>query len=127
MAALPLELRQNMTWVYKYTDNKGGGNDTASQVTKTKEFFCLLAEFEVQGKRTYANSAEQNYQKQYDYYKAGNSKIAYNHASPSSAVVRSLRSPYSSGNGNFCDASTDGTPSYYTACYAWALLPGFFT
>ena len=127
MAALPLELRQNMTWVYKYTDNKGGGSDTASQVTKTKEFFCLLAEFEVQGKRTYANSAEQNYQKQYDYYKAGNSKIAYNHASPSSAVVQSLRSPYSTHSGTFCGADTDGTPAHTDARYAWALLPGFFT
>ena len=127
MAALPLELRQNMTWVYKYTDNKGGGSDTASQVTKTKEFFCLLAEFEVQGKRTYANSAEQNYQKQYDYYKAGNSKIANNHASTSSAVLWSLRSPYYANDYTFCATYTDGSPIINHACYAWALLPGFFT
>ncbi len=127
MAALPLELRQNMTWVYKYTDNKGGGSDTASQVTKTKEFFCLLAEFEVQGKRTYANSAEQNYQKQYNYYKAGNSKIAYNHASPSSAVWQSSRSPYYTNTSYFCYTDTGGSPGNNNANYAGALLPGFFT
>lgn len=127
MAALPLELRQNMTWVYKYTDNKGGGNDTASQVTKTKEFFCLWAEFEIQGKRTYANSAEQNYQKQYDYYKAGNSKIAYNHGSTSSAVWQSSRSPYYTYINGFCITYTDGSPSYNGAFYVGALLPGFFT
>lgn len=39
-----------------------------------------MAEFEVFGKRTFANSAEQNYQQQYAYFKAGNSKIAYNSA-----------------------------------------------
>ena len=127
MAALPLDLRQNMAWVYKYTDNKGGGSDTASQVTKTKEFFCLLAEFEIQGTRTCANSAERNYQKQYEYYRAGNSKIAYNHASPSSAVWQSSRSPCYYYYATFCVPTADGSPNHAAANYAGALLPGFFT
>ena len=34
---------------------------------------------------SYANSAERNYQKQYDYYKNGNSKVKYQHSSTGSA------------------------------------------
>lgn len=51
----------------KYSDNSGGGSDNASYVTATTQKIFLLAEFEVHGTRYYANSAERNYQKQYDY------------------------------------------------------------
>ena len=45
----------------------------------TTDYLFLLAEFEVFGARYYANDYERNSQLQYDYYKAGNSKIAYKH------------------------------------------------
>jgi len=125
LAALPADLRAVMKSVYKYTDNTGGGSDTASYVTATTDYLFLLAEFEYHGKRTYANSAEQNYQKQYDYYKAGNSKVHYRHDNTGSAVIAWTRSAYYSNSGSFCLVNTDGTPGNGNADRSWALAPGF--
>ena len=125
LAALPADLRAVMKSVYKYTDNTGGGSDTASYVTATTDYLFLLAEFEYHGKRTYANSAEQNYQKQYDYYKAGNSKVHYRHDNTGSAVNAWTRSAASSNSSRFCLVNTDGTPGNANADSSWALAPGF--
>lgn len=126
LAALPADLRAVMKSVYKYTDNTGGGSDTASYVTATTDYLFLLAEFEYHGKRTYANSAEQNYQKQYDYYKAGNSKVHYRHDNTGSAVYAWARSAASGGSGFFCLVDADGAPTATGgAGYSWALAPGF--
>ena len=125
LAALPADLRAVMKSVYKYTDNTGGGSDTASYVTATTDYLFLLAEFEYHGKRTYANSAEQNYQKQYDYYKAGNSKVHYRHDNTGSAVFAWTRSALSSTSSSFCLVDTDGTPYNRNADISWALAPGF--
>ena len=95
MAALPADLRAVMQPVTKYTDNTAnGGGNVQTYVTATTDYLFLLAEFEVFGTRSYANSYEQNYQAQYDYYKAGNSRVAYNHSAVSTAVWWWLRSPY---------------------------------
>lgn len=125
LAALPADLRVVMKSVSKYSDNTGGGSDTASYVTATTDWLFLLAEFEYHGKRTYANSAEQNYQKQYDYYKAGNSKVHYRHDNTGSAVLTWTRSANSGDSNNFCRVSTDGTPRDDYADISWALAPGF--
>lgn len=125
LAALPADLRAVMKSVYKYTDNTGGGSDTASYVTATTDYLFLLAEFEYHGKRTYANSAEQNYQKQYDYYKAGNSKVHYRHDNTGSAVDAWTRSAFSSYSSSFCLVYTDGTPYGNNADISRALAPGF--
>ena len=125
LAALPADLRAVMKSVYKYTDNTGGGSDTASYVTATTDYLFLLAEFEYHGKRTYANSAEQNYQKQYDYYKAGNSKVHYRHDNTGSAVLAWTRSATSSNSSTFCLVDMDGTPYGSNADDSWALAPGF--
>ena len=125
LAALPADLRAVMKSVSKYSDNNGGGYDTASYVTATTDWLFLLAEFEYHGKRSYANSAEQNYQKQYDYYKAGNSKVHYRHDSTGSAVYAWARSAYSGSGSGFCLVYTDGTPSSGNADRSRALAPGF--
>ena len=125
LAALPADLRAVMKSVSKYSDNTGGGSNTASYVTATTDWLFLLAEFEYHGSRSYANSAEQNYQKQYDYYKAGNSKVHYRHDNTGSAVSAWTRSAYSSGSYLFCRVYTDGTPSDGDADRSWALAPGF--
>lgn len=124
LAALPADLRAVMKSVSKYSDNNGGGYDTASYVTATTDWLFLLAEFEYHGKQSYANSAEQNYQKQYDYYKAGNSKVHYRHDSTGSAVYAWTRSACSGNGSIFCRVATDGTP-HYNADTSWALAPGF--
>ena len=109
----------------KYTDNTGGGSDNASYVTATTDYLFLLAEFEVFGARSGANSAEQNYQKQYDYYKAGNSRVAYNHTAVSTAVWWWLRSSHYGHGTNFRYVVTDGGLSSGNASYSAGVRPGF--
>lgn len=95
-------------------------------MTEITDYLFLLSEYEVQGKRTYANSAEQTSQKQYDYYKAGNNKIAYKHSSTGAAVWWWLRSPCYTNGSLFCFVYTDGTAGGNTANYSAGVLPGFF-
>ena len=126
LAALPADLRAAMKSVSKYSNNTGGGYDTASYVTATTDWLFLLAEFEYHGsRRRYANSAEQNYQKQYDYYKAGNSKAHYRHDSTGTAVAAWTRSANVGNGGSFCLVNEDGTTAGINADYSWALAPGF--
>lgn len=125
MAALPADLRAVMKPVTKYTDNKGGNSNVASNVTATTDYLWLLAEYEVQGTRTYANSYEQNYQEQYDYYANGNSKVKYKHTASSEAVSWRLRSPYYSGSNIFCTVGTDGSAYIGSANGSRALAPAF--
>ena len=127
LAALPSDLRAVMKGTTKYTDNTGGGSDTASYVTSTTDYLFLLAEFEVWGTRYGANSAEQNYQKQYDYFKAGNSRVAYDHRNTGSAVWWWLRSPSCNLSGRFRDVITDGSYSNATAYYSAGVRAGFST
>ena len=94
-------------------------------MTGTTDYLFLLAEFEYHGSRTYANSAEKNYQKQYDYYKAGNSKVHNRFENPESAVCAWTRSAYAGNSDTFCRVGTDGTPGTNYADTSWALAPGF--
>ena len=125
LAALPADLRAVMKAVTKYSDNTGGGSDTASYVTSTTDYLFLLSEYEYHGTRTYANSAEKNYQAQYDYYKAGNSKIHYKHNATGTAARSWCRSVYSSYSNGFCRVRTNGSADYGNANYSWAVDPGF--
>ena len=127
LAALPSDLRAVMKGTTKYTDNTGGGSDTASYVTSTTDYLFLLAEFEVWGTRYGANSAEQNYQKQYDYFKAGNSRVAYDHRNTGSAVWWWLRSPSYNHSNYFRDVYTDGSGSGTNAYYSAGVRAGFST
>ena len=110
----------------KYSDNTGGGSDTASYVTSTTDLLPLLSEFEYHGARSYANSAEKNYQAQYDYYRAGNSKVHYRHNATGTAARAWCRSVYSGGNDRFCRVYSDGSAHGYGATCSWALAPCFF-
>ena len=124
MAALPADLRAVMKSVTKYTDNEGGGGDNYT-VTATTDYLFLLSEFEVQGARYWANDKEKNYQAQYDYYKAGNSKIKYRHDATGTAVHNWYRSAYN-GNGHyFCLLRSDGNSGYDGAHASYGLAPGF--
>ena len=112
--------------VTKYTDNTAnGGGNVQTYVTATTDYLFLLAEFEVFGTRSYANSYEQNYQAQYDYYKAGNSRVAYNHSAVSTAVWWWLRSPLYNYDAHFQYVDTDGTNNFYAANYCAGVRPGF--
>lgn len=126
IAAFPADLRAVMRPATKYTDNTGGGSDTASYVTATQDYMPLLAEFEVQGERTYANSAEQNYQTQYAYYANGNSKVKYRQTSTGTSANWLCRSPRASSSSAFCSVDTDGSAAGYGARYSLGVSPAFF-
>ena len=125
MAALPSALRAVMKPMNIYTDNTGGGSDTASYVTKSVDYLPLLAEYEIFGTWSYANSAEQNYQQQYQYYKNGNSRVKYRHTATSSTAAWWERSPACAGSHGFCGVNTNGDASYHGARYSFGLAPAF--
>ena len=125
MACISAELRSVLKATTKYSDNTGGGSNTASYVTATTDYFWLLAEFEIFGTRSYANSAEQNHQQQYQYYKAGNAKIHYRHDARTTAVAAWLRSVYASNSSNFCVVYAGGAAFYYLANYSLGCAPAF--
>ena len=105
-----------------------GGSNTASNVSSTTDYLFLLSEYEVFATHQYCNDAEPNYQAQYDYFKAGNSKVANKHSATGTAAVWWLRSPYYIyiyGNGYFCAVSSSGSLDYYYAPGAYGVVPGF--
>ena len=108
-SALPSDLQAVLKTTSIYSDNTGGGSDTASYVTATQDDLYLLAEFEIFGARTHANSAEQNYQRQYAYYAAGNSKVKYNYSSTATDVRWWERSVFATNAPLFCLVTTAGT------------------
>ena len=126
MAAFPAALRAVMRPATKYTDNTGGGSSSSSNVTATQDYMPLLAEFEVQGAQTYANSAEQNYQTQYAYYANGNSKVKYRQTSTGSAANWFWRSPNASNSNEFCRVDTGGGATRSGAYRSCGVSPAFF-
>ena len=124
--ALPTDLQNVLKTVTKYTDNTGGGTNNSSNVTATTETICLEAEFEVHGTKSFANSYEQNKQKQYDYYKNGNSKIRYKYNSVNDTGWWWNRSPSSDDSRIFCIVNTDGLANGYYSRYCTAIAPCFY-
>ncbi|MDD7314779.1 MAG: DUF6273 domain-containing protein [Bacilli bacterium] len=125
-AALPSDLQAAIKTTTLYTDNTGGGGDVASYVTSTQDELYLLAEFEIFGARTYANSAERNHQKQYAYYIAGNSKIKYKHDSTAIAATWWERSVEATTiTYRFCDVSDYGNADSSVSDRSYGLAPAF--
>jgi hypothetical protein len=125
MAALPSDLRAVMQPMTIYTDNTGGGTNTASNVTASVDYLPLLAEYEIFGTRSYANSSEQNHQAQYAYYSAGNSKVKYCHSATSSAAWWWGRSPYYDSSNGFCYVYTSGYAAGSNARSSYGVAPAF--
>ncbi|WP_322173166.1 DUF6273 domain-containing protein [Acutalibacter caecimuris] len=125
LGVIPSDLRSNLKSVTKYTDNTGNASTAQANVTATTDYFFLLSEYEVFGTITYANTYEANKQAQYDYYKAGNSKVKYKYNATGIAVSWWLRSPRRRGSDGFVIVNTGGTVNYYNAYYSLAFTPGF--
>ena len=121
IAALPSELRTVMKGVTKYTNNEGGTN----VVSATTDYLWLLSEYEVSGACSYSYEDEANYQKQYDYYASGNSKIKYLHYNGTTAAYWWLRSPYSGDDGKFCRINNTGATRTAYANVSNGLAPCF--
>lgn len=125
MSCLPADLRAVMRPMCVYTDNTGGGSDTASYVTTTIDFLPLLAEFEIHGTQTCANSAEKNHQTQYAYFKNGSSKVKYRHDSQSSTMGWWSRSPFSDDSSGFCNVNGSGSAYADIATISRGVAPAF--
>lgn len=125
MGAIPADLRNALKSVTKYTNNNGSSS-ASSAVTATTDFFFLLSEYEVSGNITYGNIHEANYQQQYAYYSAGNSKVKYRHNSTGSAAYWWLRSPYAGNTNNlFVCVGTGGAIYGNLASISLGFAPGF--
>ena len=124
MGAIPAELRNALKSVTKYTNNNGSSS-ASSAVTATTDYFFLLSEYEVFGNITYSNTYEANYQQQYAYYSAGNSKVKYQHNSTGSAAYWWLRSPGAGASYNFVCVNTGGTVGSKPAHVSLGFAPGF--
>ena len=124
-SALPSDLQAVIKTTSIYSDNTGGGSNVASYVTATQDELYLLAEFEIFGANTYANSAERNYQQQYAYYAAGNSKVKYRHDSTETDIRWWERSVYMEFSDRFCYVNSPGTADGYDPWYSYGLAPAF--
>lgn len=123
-SAFPSDLQAVLKTTTIYSDNADDGYDTASNVTATQDKLYLLAEFEIFGVRTHANSAERNHQQQYAYYVAGNSKIKYRYDRTETAAYWWERS-ISVTTGSFCGVSIVGTAINGNAYASRGLAPAF--
>lgn len=125
MAALPSDLRAVMQPMTIYTNNTGSGNEE-SYVTKSVDYLPLLAEFEIFGSNAqYSNSAEKNYQQQYVYYSAGNSKVKHRPAKDFPTAWWWTRSPCYNNSNNFCAVSLTGSSAYRSVRYSGGVAPIF--
>lgn len=127
MATLPSDLRAVMKSCTKYTDNAGYTSNSQENVTATTDYLWLCSEFEVQGAITRANQYEQNFQQQYQYFRAGNSKVKYGAGTQSSSttVYSWLRSPCRNNGYDFCIVTTDGNASNNGANNSLGVAPCF--
>lgn len=121
--AMPADLQAVLRTRTIYTDNTGSSTNNASNVTGTTDYVYLPSEFEVQGRRQYANSYEQNHQQQLAYYKNGASKIRYKSNKPSSAALWWVRSPSYTSSGIFCTVYVNGSPVGYNSDIAIGFAP----
>ena len=125
MAVIPSDLRTVLKSCTKYTDNTGNESNSQGNVTATTDYMWICSEFEVQGARTYANQYEQNYQQQYQYFQAGNSKVKYGVGAQTGSVIWWLRSPYYNNGHYFCRVHTSGSAYYNFASDSHGVAPCF--
>ena len=121
----PSDLQAVIRTTTLYTDNTGNGSTSASAVTSNSNEVYYLAEYEVFGINSRANTNEPAQQAQYDYYKAGNSKVKYRSDNTSTAAYWWLRSPARSGGTGFCNVNPDGSAKSYRAYYSNGSAPCF--
>ena len=115
LALMPTEVKNGIREVNKLTS---AGSQSATINTTADKLF-LLSEIEIFGSVSYSKSGEGT---QYDYYKAGNSKVKnYN----GSADTWWERSPYGNYSAFFCRVYSDGYESYDNAGIAYGVAFGF--
>ena len=124
MSCLPADLRAVIKPITKWTDNVGGGNGhVEANVTSSIDYLPLLAECEIFGSPSWSNEFEQNYQMQYEYYAAGNSRVKYLHSNTEEAAWWWERSPFYDDWGGFCGVSGGGSATSTSAYDSFAVAP----
>ena len=115
LAKMPVNIQNGIREVNKLTT---AGNQS-STINTTADKLFTFSEMEVYGSATYSHSGEG---KQYDYYKAGNSKVK---KVGSTASVWWLRSPRRNSNNSFCAVNTEGSIGSYGASNSNGVCFGF--
>ena len=112
---MPAEVKAAIRDVQK----KSSAGNQSSSIQTTNDKLFLLSEIEIFGSTTYSFAGEG---KQYDYYKAGNSKVKNLSGSASRWWERS---PYSSGSTFFCFVSSSGNATADIASNSRGVAFGF--
>ena len=123
--AFPSDLQSVIRTSTIYSDNVGTTAGLESSVTSTQDDVYLLAEYEIFGTRKYANQYEQNYQQQYAYYIAGNSKVMYRHSNPWNQASWWTRSLYVGTAERFCCVDGEGNDGATNTGSSYGLAPAF--
>ena len=115
LSLMPTEVQNGIREVNKLTS---AGNKS-STINTTADKLFLLSEVEIFGSTSYSRSGEGT---QYDYYKAGNSKVKKRNGSAASWWERS---PNVSGSRYFCLVGSNGGANFNYAGYARGVAFGF--
>ena len=116
LAKMPENIQNGIRAVNKLTATSG----SSSTIKTASDKLFTFSEMEVYGSATHSHSGEG---KQYDYYKAGNSKVK---KVGSTASIWWLRSPSDNpGNTNFCIVAQNGSASSSSAQYSRGVCFGF--
>ena len=115
LALMPTEIQNGIREVNKLTS---AGSQSATINTTADKLF-LLSEVEIFGSTRYSAAGEGT---QYDYYKAGNSKVKNQNGS---AAYWWERSPRGSNSAGFCYVDSNGGANYSSASRANGVAFGF--
>ena len=115
LALMPTEAKNGIREVNKLTS----AGSQSSTINTTADKLFLLSEVEVFGSTRYSAAGEGT---QYDYYKAGNSKVKNQNGSAASWWERS---PYANYSTRFCLVNGNGGANYITASDARCVAFGF--
>lgn len=115
LALMPTEVQNGIREVSKKA-SVGGASSTIETVT---DKLFLLSEVEIFGSTSYSAAGEGT---QYDYYKAGNSKVKKQNGS---AAYWWERSPYASNSTLFCLVGSIGSAYFNNASLAYGVAFGF--
>lgn len=115
LALMPTEVQNGIREVNKPTS----AGSQSSTINTTADKLFLLSEIEIFGSVRYSKSGEGT---QYDYYKAGNSKVKKRNGSATSWWERS---PDGSNSTNFCNLNSNGNAGHGGASLTRGVAFGF--
>ena len=115
LALMPTEVQNGIREVRK----KASVDGTSSTIEMVSDKLFLLSEVEIFGSTSYSAAGEGT---QYDYYKAGNSKVKKRNGS---ATYWWERSPYASNSARFCQVHSNGVAYTSDASFAYGVAFGF--